>query len=321
MHFQHVPLQYWFEFLCETLYKRFIEAMIIDACFWHFSLYPPLPLSYNLPMFLPPSCHPSLLPPCSPVDHPDADREQCATGGPAGWGGSWPWGRWRRSLARGWDARRNGWWGFGQLWARSWPPGALCAIIGRPSLSPSPEGTPGLLNVRTRGSTWTHGPWPPSPGLPGSPPAAPQHTQRKLEPLPWCCLTSSFPIGGPDWQLLAQLMGGSPVLTSLFSPFSCIPLTDPSLWKVELCTVPIKISNSDLSKTDLAQCGAFLASLRMKCTSVTLRRKMENECFTCLVFFFLVFFFSFNCLAVPLVLCCLACTPFQPFSGSSPASA
>uniref|UniRef100_A0AAX7VD57 Arf-GAP domain-containing protein n=1 Tax=Astatotilapia calliptera TaxID=8154 RepID=A0AAX7VD57_ASTCA len=42
----------------------------------------PPPIPFNLPMFLPPSLpplsHPSLLPSSSPLDHPDADREQCA---------------------------------------------------------------------------------------------------------------------------------------------------------------------------------------------------------------------------------------------------
>lgn len=143
-----------------------------------------------------PSLHPSilsslpapLLPSSSPVDHADADREQCTAGRPAGWGGSRPWGRgtWRRRrgrrpLARRWDERRNRRRGSGRLWARSGYPGALGALFGHPLLPSPPERPPGLLNVRARGGPWPHGPWSPSPGLPGSPPAAPQHTQRKLE--------------------------------------------------------------------------------------------------------------------------------------------
>lgn len=158
----------------------------------------------------PPSSHPSLLPSSSPVDHADADREQRAAGGPAGWGGSWPWGRgaWRGGRRRplGWDARRNWWRGSGWIRARSGPPRALGALLGRPPLPSPSEGPPGLLNVRARGGPRPHGPWSPSPGLPGSPPAAPQHTQCKLElpPAPFPLPTSHLPFGGPDWWVIGQ---------------------------------------------------------------------------------------------------------------------
>lgn len=150
-------------------------------------------------MSFPPSSHPFLLPSSSPVDHADADREQRAAGGPAGWGGSWPWGRgpwWRRRrgrrpLARGWDERRNRWRRCKWVWVRCGPPGALCALLGHPPLPSLPEGPPGLLDVRARGCPRPHGPWSPSPGLPGSPPTAPQHTQRKLE-LPRPLLLPTF---------------------------------------------------------------------------------------------------------------------------------
>lgn len=171
----------------------------------------PPPLPFNLPMSLlpsfPPSSHPSLLPSSSPIDHTDADREQRAAGGPAGWGGSWPWGRgaWRRRgrrrrplARRGWDARRNQWRGSMRIWARRGPPRALSALLGRPPLPFPSEGPPGLLNVRARGGPRPHGPWSPSPGLPGSPPATPQHTQRKLETPPAPFSTSHLPFGGPD---------------------------------------------------------------------------------------------------------------------------
>lgn len=148
-------------------------------------------------MSLPPSSHPSLPPSSSPVDHTDADREQCAAGGPAGWGVSWPWGRgaWRsrrrRPQARWWDERRNRRRGSGWVWARGGTPGALGALLCCPPLPSPPEGPPGLLNVRARSGPRPHGPWSPSPGLPGSTPAAPQHTQRKLE-LPRPLLLPTF---------------------------------------------------------------------------------------------------------------------------------
>lgn len=146
---------------------------------------PPLLQPPHVPPSIPPSSHPPPFPSSSPVDHTDADREQCTAGGPAGWGGSRPWGRgsWRRRrgrrpLAGEYDARRNCWrW----VWARSGPPGPLSAVLCCPALPSPPEGPPGLLNVRARGSPRPHGPWSPSPGLPGSSPAAPQHAQRKLE--------------------------------------------------------------------------------------------------------------------------------------------
>lgn len=139
-------------------------------------------------MSLLPFFHPSLLPSSSPVDHTDADREQCAAGQPAGWGGSWPWGRgpwwrrrrWRRPLARGCDARCNRWSRYEWVRARSGHPWALSALLSHPPHPSSPEGPPGLLNVRARRSSQPHGPRSPSPGLPSSPPAATQHTKCKL---------------------------------------------------------------------------------------------------------------------------------------------
>ena len=175
---------------------------------------PPLPSTS--PMSLPSSLLPS-----SPVDHTDADREQCPARGPAGWGGSQPWGRgpwWRgrRPLARGCNARRNKWRGSGWVWARSGHPGALCALLRCSPLPSPPERPPGLLNVRARGGPRPQGPWPPSPGLPGSPPAAPQHTQRKLElPRP-LLLPTLLLVALIDWLFLARLMGDSPILISLF---------------------------------------------------------------------------------------------------------
>lgn len=178
-------------------------------------------LPFNLPMSLfppshPSSSHPPLLPSSSPVDHADADREQCAAGGPAGWGSSRPWGRgaWRRRrgrkpLARGWDKGRNRRRGSGRLWARSGSPGALGALFDYSLLPSPPERPPGLLNVRARGSPWPHGSWSPSPGLSGSPPAAPQHTQRKLElhrPLLIPTFLSVALIGSiwSDWWVIVQ---------------------------------------------------------------------------------------------------------------------
>lgn len=184
----------------------------MDACFFDHSAESPPPPSipFNLPMSLPPSLppfsHPSPLPSSSPLDHPDADREQCATGGPAGWGNSWPWGRgtwWRRRgvsrkpLASGRDARRSGW-----IWARRGPAGAFGALPGRPPLPSPPKGTPGLLNVRTRGGPRPHGPRSPSPGLPGTSPAAPQPSQRKLE-RPRPLSTRHLRFGGSDCLSLA----------------------------------------------------------------------------------------------------------------------
>ena len=179
---------------------------------------PSLPFNFpmSLPPSLPPSSYPPLLPSSSPVDHADADREQRAAGEPAGWGGSWPWGGGgggRRGgggpVEGGWDKRGNRRRGSGWVWARSRPPGAFGALLGCPPLPSPPEGPPGLLNVRARGGPRPHGPWSPSPGLPGSPPAAPQHTQRKLE-LPRPLLFPTFllvaPIGSlwPNWWVVVQ---------------------------------------------------------------------------------------------------------------------
>lgn len=135
-------------------------------------------------------------PSCFPVDHADADREQCAARVPAGWGDSWlldrrGWWRGRGELARGWGKRGYRWRGSGCVWAWSGVPGALSAPLGCPPVVSSSEGPPGLLNVRARGSPQPHSPRSPSPGLPGSPPAAPRHTQCKLE-LPCPLLLSTF---------------------------------------------------------------------------------------------------------------------------------
>lgn len=122
---------------------------------------------------------PPLLPSLPLIDYPDADREQRAAGVPAGWGGSWPWVRrawWRRrrrrTLARGRKSSRR----RRLSWTRNGLPIALCALLNRLSLPPPLEGAPGFFNVRARSRSWPHSPWPPSPGLPGSSPAAPQHT-------------------------------------------------------------------------------------------------------------------------------------------------
>lgn len=167
---------------------------------------PPFPSTSPFPSH--PSPHPFLLPCSSPVDHADADREQRAAGGPAGWGVSWSWGggaRWRRRrlLARGWDARRSWRRGSGWIQDRSRSPRALCALLGHPPLPSPPEGPAGLLHVRARCVPRPHGPWSPSPGLPGSPPAAHQLTQRKLE-LSRPLSTSCVPFGGPDWWIIVQ---------------------------------------------------------------------------------------------------------------------
>lgn len=182
------------------------------------------------------SFHPSLhppTPPCpppahSPIDHPDADREQCVAWGPAGWGGSGPWGRGprrrrgRRALAGGSDARRICQRGFGWVRGQSRAPGALGAVLGHPP----PPGTPGHLNVWDGGSSRPHGPRPPSPGLSNSSPAAPQHTQRKLEPLRSPFSLSHLPFRGSDW-LFSLGWWSNPDL--FFSSCLCTSITDPSL--------------------------------------------------------------------------------------------
>lgn len=148
--------------------------------FWPLRWHP----SFNLPMSLHPLTFPTS---SSPVDHADPDREQFAAGVPAGWGAgrsragrSW---RWRRgSLGREWDASRD-WCGrCSWVWAGSRPPGAVTALLCGPPLPSPSTGPPGRLNVWARGSPRPHGPRSPSSGLPDSSPAAPQHTQCKLDP-------------------------------------------------------------------------------------------------------------------------------------------
>lgn len=126
-------------------------------------------------------------PSSSPVDNADADREQCTARRPEGWGHSWPWCRgawwWRRGsgpMARGWNERRNEPRGFGHLWARSGSSRTVRSLFSHP-LFPSPKRPPGLLHVWAWRPPWPHGPWSPSPGLPSSPPTAPQHSQCKLD--------------------------------------------------------------------------------------------------------------------------------------------
>lgn len=150
-------------------------------------LTPPPSLPFNL------LCPPYILssfpnPPSSfPVDNADADREQCTARRPEGWGHSWPWCRgawwWRRGngpMARGWNKRRNEPRGFGHLWARSGSSRTVRSLFSH-LLFPSAKRPPGLLHVWAWRPPWPHGPWSPSPGLPSSPPTAPQHLQCKLD--------------------------------------------------------------------------------------------------------------------------------------------
>lgn len=200
----------------------------------------PPSLPFNFPMSLPPSLHPLIppwSPPSSPVDHTDADGEQCTAGGPAGWGGGWPRGRgprWRRRgwrpLASGGYERRNRRRNSGWVRARWGSPGALNALHGGPPLPSPPEGPPGFLHVRAWGSPWPQGPRPPSPGLPDSPPAAPQHTQRKLERPHPLNLPPSFLVAligslWPDlWVVIRSLSISFPLTLS-----PCISVPHPSL--------------------------------------------------------------------------------------------
>lgn len=114
-------------------------------------------------------------------------------------------------MARGWNKRRNKPRGFGHLWARN-KPSRTVSLLFRQPLFPSPKRPPGLLHVRARGPPRPHGPWSPSPGLSSSPPAAPQHSQCKLElrqTLPLFLLATIV-------SYLASNMCASPFLIFLF---------------------------------------------------------------------------------------------------------
>lgn len=182
---------------------------------WH-----PLPPSLPFNLLCPP---PYILPsfpnplPSSPLDNADADREQCTARRPAGWGHSWPWCRgtwwWRRGsgpMARGWNKRRNKPRGSGHLWARNGSSRTVRSLFCH-SLFLSPKRPPSLLYVWARGSPWPHGPWSPSPGLPSSPPTAPQHSQCKLE------LRQNLPSCWPRLSLLG-LKDVCESICDLYSP-------------------------------------------------------------------------------------------------------
>lgn len=295
------PPQYWLNMWSPIW--AWIWMLVFDR-----SVDPP-PIPFNLPMFLPPSLpplsHPSLLPSSSPLDHPDADREQCATEGPAGWGSSWPWGRgtwWRwgnrRPLGSGWDARWSGW-----IWARRGPTGAFGALLGHPPLPPSPEGTPGLLNVRARGGPRPHGPRSPSPGLPSAPPAAPQHSQRKLE-RPCPLSTHHLRLGGSDCLSLAWLnrWWSDPDLyisPPLLSP--CISVLSPSLSKDPVVHEPIFKGSFVMVQKDLL----YWALKLHKWWSAYVwpegerweRKTTKKDCFLCSAAW-----------QKPLIHCCIACS-------------
>lgn len=228
------------------------------------------------PPHVPPSIPPFILPPSlsppahSSIDHPDADREQCIAWGPAGWWGSGPWGRGarrrrgRRPLAQGSNARRICRRSFGWVRARSRAPGALGAVLGRPP----PAWTPGHLNVWDGGSSRPHGPRPPSSGLSNSSPAAPQHTQRKLEPLRGplhlpTCLSGAL-IGCFLW-------GDDPIL--IYFSFFSLHLDNRSF---SLKDLSCALRSDHVSKHG----WAWEFSLKQTCTRQILRRRMENrECF------------------------------------------
>ena len=183
-------------------------------------LTPPLP-----PSFLTSSVPPYILssfpnPPSSSssVDNADADREQCTARRPAGWGHTWPWCRgtweWRWGsgpMARAWNKRRNQPRGSGHPGARNRSSRTVGFLFRQP-LFPSPKRPPGLLHVRARGPPRPHGPWSPSPGLPRSPPSAPQHSQCKLE----LRQTPSFVLVGHDCLHLAGHMCAGAFLIFLF---------------------------------------------------------------------------------------------------------